>query len=155
MAPGSAFHGLIQATIAKLVGNWLAERGGPCRVLTECAVIPRLHSDLNVRVPDVVVTCLPLSAGQIAIEPTVLIEILSPSNSGSTWTNVWAYTTIPAVKEIVIVQSTRIEVQLLRPSADRIWPERPEMLGARDRLQIESIGFECLVRDIYSDTPLV
>ena len=148
MAPGSAVHGLLQATLAILIGNRLAEQGGP-------AVIPRLHSDLNVRVPDVGVTCVPLQVGQIAIEPTVLIEILSPSNTGATWTNVWAYATIPSVKEIVIVQSTRVEVQLLRLSADRIWPARPEMLGLGVRLRLESIGFDCSVADIYSDTPLV
>ena len=32
------------------------------------------------------------------IGPVLMVEILSPTNKTETWTNVWAYTTIPTVR---------------------------------------------------------
>ncbi len=155
MSPGSAFHGLIQATLTLLVGQHLRTGGSRCKVLTEAAVKPRLGADFNVRVPDITLTCSPFTAGQIVIEdPILIIEILSPSNRARTWTNVWAYTTIPSVREIVIVHSEKIEVQVLRSSTDHIWPDNPETIAAGGMLRLDSITFSCPVEDIYADTPL-
>ena len=88
-------------------------------------------------------------------QPVLLIEILSPSNKAKTRTNVWTYTTLPSVREIVVVHSRRVEVQLLRCSEDRIWLDDAERLQVGDVLSLESIGFHCPVVDLYSDTPLV
>ena len=79
----------------------------------------------------------------------VLVEVLSPSNKAKTWTNVWTYTTLPSVREIVVVHSRRIEVQMLRCSADRTWPDDPDRLQAGDMVRLESIGFQCPIEDIY------
>ena len=49
-----------------------------------------------------------------ASDPVLLVEILSPSNRAETWTNVWAYTTIPSVREILVLHSLRIRAELLR-----------------------------------------
>ncbi len=155
MSPGSAVHGLIQLTFGAMIRQHLRRSGGPCKVLTEAAVKPRLRADRNVRVPDIAITCSPILAGQVVIDdPVLLIEILSPSNRAKTWTNVWAYTTIPSVTEIVVVRSMRIEVQILRPSAERIWPDSPETILAGGTLRLDSIGLVCPVEEIYADTPL-
>ena len=58
-------------------------------------------------------------------DPVLLIEILSPSNEAQTRANIWAYTTIPSVREILAVHSTRIEAELLRRNPDGSWPEEP------------------------------
>jgi hypothetical protein len=52
-----------------------------------------------------------------------LTEFLSPGNGAQTRANIWAYTTIPSVREILAVNSTRIEAELLRRNADGTWPE--------------------------------
>ena len=62
-------------------------------------------------------------------EPIVLIEILSPGNASQTWDNVWSYTTIPSVREILVVHSTRRFAELLRRDADGNWPAEPEEIG--------------------------
>ena len=156
MSPGSVFHGLIQLTLGSMIRQHLLAPGSPCKVLTEPAVRPRLNAASNLRVPDLGVTCSPIKAGQIVIEdPILLVEILSPSNRAKTWTNVWAYTTIPSVREIVVVHSDRIEVQVLRSSADHIWPDNPEIIGHAGLLRLDSIAFSCAVEEIYADTPLV
>ena len=156
MSPSTVFHSRIQARLASAIDQRLSALDGGCQVLTEAAVQPRMQSEFNVRVPDLVVTCAALVAGQIVIEdPILLIEILSPSNRAKTWTNVWAYTTIPSVREIVVVHSTRVEVQILRPSTDRIWPDAPETILKGGHLRFTSIGFEGSIETIYAGTPLI
>ncbi len=155
MSPASAFHGLIQAAVCSLIRQHLRENGSACKVLTEPAVQPRIRADLNVRVPHIGVTCSPVKSGQMVLEdPILLIEILSPSNRAKTWTNVWAYTTIPSLREIVVVQSDRMEVQMLRRSPDRIWPDNPETILTGGTLRLDSVGFACPIEDVYADTPL-
>jgi hypothetical protein len=51
-------------------------------------------------------------------DPVLLVEILSPGNEGKTRSNVWTYTTIPSVCEILAIRSTRMEVEVLRWGAD-------------------------------------
>ncbi|HEX4765803.1 MAG TPA: Uma2 family endonuclease [Lichenihabitans sp.] len=155
MSPASAFHGIIQLTLGSMIRQTLRDTGSPCTALTEPAVKPGLHSEFNLRVPDLGVTCSSIMAGQILIEdPILLVEILSPSNRARTWMNVWAYTTIPSVREIIIVHSDKIEVQILCPSTDRVWPDNPEQILAGGTLRLDSIGFVCPVEEIYADTPL-
>ena len=155
MSPGSVTHGRIQATLARLIGNALAERGGPCQVVTEPAVATRVRANINLRVPDLGVTCTPDAPGQQTLpDPVVLIEILSPGNTTDTWDNVWSYTTIPSVREIAVVHSTRILVELLRRGADGNWPEEPEEIGPDGALRLESIAFSCPLVDVYAQTHL-
>jgi hypothetical protein len=63
------------------------------------------------------VTCSPLAVGQAMLsDPVLLIEILSPSNQAKTWPNVWAYTSISSVLEILVLRADRIAAELLRRS---------------------------------------
>jgi Uma2 family endonuclease len=87
-------------------------------------------------------------------DPVVLIEILSPSNASDTWDNVWAYTTIPSVREIVVVHSTRVKAELMRRAADGRWPAQPDEIGADGALRLESIDFACPLRAAYAQTHL-
>jgi hypothetical protein len=77
-------------------------------------IVPRVRANENVRVPDLGVTCAPPSGEVMVPEPVLLVEILSPSNEAKTRTNIWAYCTIPSMREILAVRSTRMEVELLR-----------------------------------------
>ena len=155
MSPGSVTHGRLQATLARLIGNSLADRGGPCQLVTEPAVATRVRANINLRVPDLGVTCTPDAPGQQTLpDPILLIEILSPGNTADTWDNVWSYTTIPSVREIVVVHSTRIFAELLRREADGNWPEGPEEIGPDGVLRLQSIGFACSLPDAYAQTHL-
>jgi Uma2 family endonuclease len=104
MAPGSATHGTIQMTLGRIVGNKLIEDGARCRVVSEPAIATRVRAKFNMRVPDLGVSCTADAPGQQELpDPVVLIEILSPGNASDTWDNVWSYTTIPSVRESVVV----------------------------------------------------
>ena len=97
-APTNRTHGTLQAGLARLIGNFLAETGGGT-IVVEPGIVPRIQAGCNVRVPDLAVTCSSYDIEESAsTDPVLLIEILSPSNQAETWANVWSYTTIPSVR---------------------------------------------------------
>jgi Uma2 family endonuclease len=153
MDPASVTHGIIQANIGALFHDHL--KGTACKVVAAPGVIPRVRSATNMRVPDIAINCLPDEAGQRALpDPILVIEILSPSNEAETRENVWAYATIPSVREILLVRSTGIAAELLRRQPDGNWPEQPEFFEEGGELWLESIGFRIGLGEYYVDTYL-
>jgi Uma2 family endonuclease len=155
MAPASDPHGMIQNELGRLIANHLADRNSPCRVGTAPGVVPRVRSSQNLLVPDLGVTCAPPVGGSTMLDPVVLIEILSPSNARKTRANVWAYTSIPSVAEIIIVRSTSIAAEALRRQSDGSWPAEPDHIGAEEELTLESIGFRIPLRAAYRTSGIV
>jgi Uma2 family endonuclease len=153
MAPPSAAHAVIQTNLAADIREHLRAQQLRCRVGTDPGVLTRVGPNSNVRIPDVGVTCTPLATGQqVWPDPILLIEILSPSNAADTWENVWSYCT--SVREIGIVHSTRVLAELLRRGPDGHWPKETEKIGLGGTLTFESIGFSCLLSEVYVETPL-
>ena len=154
MAPARQNHGAIQSELARLLGNHLLERASPCRVITEPGIIPRVRASENWRIPDVGVTCAP-PEDEIEVRGAVLlIEILSPNNYAETRANIWTYTTLPSVQEILVVNSVRIEAELLRRRDDGTWPEQPDMIPADGTLGLASIHFDVPLAALYRTTSL-
>ncbi len=154
MAPASDNHGSIQAELARLLGNHLVERGSSCRVVTEPGIVPRVRASENWRIPDLGVTCTPSDGGVEVPAPVLLIEILSPNNYAETRTNVWAYATIPSAREILVVNSVRVEAELLRRRDDGTWPEQPEAVPADGDMELVSIGYAVPLAALYRTTSL-
>jgi Uma2 family endonuclease len=149
MAPAADVHGRIQAELVRLLGNHLLAVGSPCRVVNAPGIVPRVRAHENLRVPDLGMTCAPPSGAVMVPEPILLIEILSPGNEARTRANVWAYTTIPTVREILVVRSTRMEVEVLRRGADGNWPALPLIIVPPGALELASVGFTVPVGDLY------
>lgn len=123
MAPASPVHSAIQNELGRLLGNHLAEQGGRCRVYSTPGVMLGVRADRNFRISDIAVSCSPLVPGEPTLpDPVLLVEILSPGNPADTWINVWAYTTIPSVQEILVIRTDAIGAQLLRRNKDGTWP---------------------------------
>jgi Uma2 family endonuclease len=155
MSPGSATHGTIQSSLSRLIGNALVASGSGCRIVTEPGVITSIRSDINLRVPDLGITRTADAPGQQALpDPIALIEVLSPGNAADTWDNVWAYTTIPSLSEIVVVHSTRVLAEVLRRGADGHWPEQPEQIGGDAALRLQSIAVAFPLHEAYAQTHL-
>ncbi|MGH7072164.1 MAG: Uma2 family endonuclease [Acetobacteraceae bacterium] len=154
MAPANRTHGAIQNELGSLLRNHLAERGSACTAVTTPGVIPHVQSDTNMRVPDLAVTCSVYDTEETALrDPVLLVEILSPSNQAETWANVWAYTTIPSVHEILVVDTITIAAELLRRNSDGTWPKQPIRIVDAD-LKLESIGFHVSLAALYRTTRL-
>ena len=154
MAPTNRTHGALQSRLASLLDSHFERRGSPCSVITAPGVIPHVQARHNVRIPDLGVTCSPYTEEQsLLADPVLLVEILSPSNQAETWSNVWTYTTIPSVREILVLRGASVGAELLRRQADGTWP--PEPLSITDgALVLESVGLRVPLADIYRTTRL-
>ena len=151
MAPASPGHGMIQNELGDLLRNHLAARASQCRAVANPGVRIELRADMNYRIPDLAVTCTPLVPGDPMLpDPVLLVEILSPSNPAETWMNVWAYTTIPSVREILVIRTDAAGAQLLRRNPDGTWPYAP-MVVEGDVI-LESIGFQVPLAALYAGT---
>jgi Uma2 family endonuclease len=152
MAPASPTHAAILGEVAALLRNHLTLKKEACFVMVAPGVVPRVQSDINMRIPDLAVTCSPALPEDNAIrDPVLVIEVLSPTNRAETWTNVWSYTTIPSLREILVLHSTSIGADLLRRGPDSTWPERPQAIE-HDDLTLGSIGFTGLLAAFYRTT---
>jgi Uma2 family endonuclease len=155
MAPASGTHGTMQITIGSILRTHLRANQPGCRVAAEPGIVPRIRASANMRIPDLAITCVPNEATERALpDPVLIIEILSPSNEAETRQNVWAYASIPSVREILLVRSTEIAAELLRRQADGTWPEQPEMIEGAGELALDSIGFRAKLGEFYEDTHL-
>lgn len=154
MAPAKMGHNAIMGELGAQLRNHLLERGSPCTMVPTPGVIPRLQADMNFRVPDLAVTCAPFASNDTHMaEPVLIAEVLSPSNQAETWANVWAYTTIPSVREILVLHSLGIRAEVFRRGEDGNWPEAPETV-TEGELCLACIGFRTPVASLYRSTGL-
>lgn len=154
MAPANRTHGSIQNELGSLLRNHFRERQSPCTVVTTPGVVPRLLAAHNVRVPDLAVTCSGYDKEESTLsDPVLIVEILSPTNQTDTWANVWAYTSIPSVQEILILRSDAIGAELLRRGSDGTWPEHTITI-TEGALALESLGFRVPLPELYATTRL-
>lgn len=155
MAPAAEAHGIIQTNIGYLLKQHLDKRGGHCRAVTEGGVVPRLNPRHNARVPGLVVTCAPRDVKRKTVtDPVLLVEILSPSNESETWESIRACATIPSVREILVVDSTRIHVEVFRTDERGVWAEESETVEAGGTLRLASIEAEFAIEEVYAGTHL-
>jgi Uma2 family endonuclease len=154
IAPSGNVHGFLQSELARVIGTHLNAHRPGCQIIVNPGIVPHLMSTHNVRIPDLAVTCARLVPGHATLpDPVLVIEILSPSNQAQTWSNVWAYTNIPSVQEILVLHSGRIGAELLRRTADGSWPDEPEAIGDAT-LMLSSIGFQMPMTELYAATGL-
>lgn len=151
----SDIHGTITSNLTALIFAHLRQAMPGCRVVANPGIEPRLRADWNYRIPELGVTCTPNRTGvHMMPNPILLVEVLSPSNVGDTWSNIALYSTIPSVREILIVDSREIAVQVLRRGADGSWPSEPEVVGPSSTVMLTSIGLESPVSEVYLGTHL-
>ena len=85
----------------------------------------------------------------------VLIEILPPSNEAQTRANVWTYTTIPSVMEILLLSSTSVSGELWRRTVDGAWADNPALLDAASTVRLECLDFASAMPAFYAATSLL
>jgi len=152
--PASATHAIIQANLARLIGNHLIARKMPCRVATEAPVVPKMKTKRNLRAPDLAVTCAPPSASKTFEMPVLIVEIMSPGNRKETWESIWACATIPSVREFLIVESESVYAEIFRRDADGNWPDDPVIVEAGGMFALSSIGCDIPIEYVYVGTYL-
>jgi len=152
---GPASHGLLHSELGALLGNHLDAHDPTCFVLSSAGIVPGHRPHDNFRVVDLAVTRGPIRPDAFAVpEPLLLAEILAPDDVERTWANVWAYTSIASVQEILILRSDRIAAELLRRLPSGGWPERPTVIVGGS-LELGSIGFTVALSELYGRTGLI
>jgi Uma2 family endonuclease len=150
----SRTHGTLQLELGSLIGNHLADAGNRCTVIAAPGIIPRVRASENFRIPDLAVTCTPYETEEYDVSnPVLIVEVLSPSNRADTWRNVWAFTTIPSLREILILSSTAVRAELLRRGSDGSWPAASTVIEDGD-LTLDSIDLTVPLAAIYRTTRL-
>lgn len=129
-------------------------KGKPCRTfISDMKVKLRYDGEETVYYPDVMVDCSGLAPDAVvATDPTVVVEVLSPSTERTDRREKWfLYRNIPALQEYLLIDQSRAEVTVFRRSAH--WSA--EVLAEPDAVvDIPSIGFRCPVGDIYAGVQL-
>jgi Uma2 family endonuclease len=150
MSGGSMRHAQLQANLHGEL--YVALRGKDCRAFT---------SDFRVRVspgrmyayPDITVVCgRPLLAGEhqdILANPTVIIEVLSPSTEYcDRGVEFQRYRAIETLKDYILVSQDEIRIEQYTRGGANTWTlrdyQRPE-----EELQIPSIGISLPLERIY------
>ncbi len=134
MAPASRTRGTLQGELGPLIGNHLASQATPCSLVVAMEVVPHMQASHNMRVPDLAVTCSDYAAEEAGLtDPELIVGILSPGNQAETWANVWAYTTVPSVLEILVLRTVSIGADLLRRRPDGSWPRERRASGSAPR----------------------
>lgn len=152
MAGGSPEHAALAGALIRLLGQAL--EGRPCRVFT---------SDLRVRVresglttyPDASVICDRVETdpddpkGHTVVNPTVLVEVLSPSTEDYDRGEKLAhYRRIPSLREVLLVAHDERRVDVWR-RRDAGWTQVSFRDG--ESVRLESLGCEISVEAIFHD----
>ncbi len=154
MAPAAITHAIIQTALAVALTNHLKAIGHPGVVMVEPGVIPRVMAHRNVRIPDVAIAARRSTKAEAVLqEPILMAEIISPSNTRETWSNIYTYTSIPSVRDILVLQSESIGAEVYSRQADGSWPFEPVMVTDGD-LVLPGIGFSAPLHNLYADTHL-
>ncbi len=153
MTGASRAHNLIAASICREIGNHL--KGRPCEAY---------QSDMRVKVsptglytyPDVVVVCgspsLEDEYGDTLLNPTLLVEVLSPSSEAYDRGEKFAhYRRLDSLREYLIVAQDRPRVERYVRDGER-WV-LTEASGLDATLDLASIGCVLALADVYDKVP--
>ncbi len=125
--------------------------GGPCRVYM-ADVMLRVETADAAFYPDLMVTCSEADQADryVKREPTLLVEVLSPSTAtydmGAKFA---AYRQLPSLREYVLVDPDAPYVEVFRPGPEGKWIMDPA--GPKDTMCLESVGLELPIAVLYRD----
>jgi Uma2 family endonuclease len=148
MAPPSWSHSILAARMVGLVLQALAGQRH-CRVGTEAGIALPGH-DRDFFQADLAVRC---RDGEDAGEPMprLIVEVLSPGTEmHDRQVKVPLYRTIPTLQEICLVSQARPLIEVLRRGPGDAWLSLL-FLGAEATLQLDSIGLQAPLADVYAD----
>lgn len=155
LSGASLTHNRISSNLSLAIGNFL--KGKSCEIFTADMRVSTPLRDAYMY-PDAVIVCekpkLEDDKFDTLINPTVIIEILSPSTQGyDGGYKLMFYQQIPSLKEYVMIDSQKYYIQVVRKQPDGAW--RFETLDdTADHVELQSIRLQLELSDIYENTDL-
>lgn len=153
MAPPKNAHGTLTANLVHALKTVLRGRR-PCRVQTEAGIIPPDRPNSYYQV-DLLVTCEPSQVGARDVPaPLLIAEVLSESTQHyDRKRKLPAFRAMPSVRELVLIDSDRMFVELHRRLDETRW--LTELVqGPGDLLTLESVGLRISLAELYEDVAL-
>lgn len=147
MTGGRRSHGRVVSNLNRRLSE--AMDGSPCQVFTENMKLQ--VADDTILYPDVFVTCSPadLATEQIFREPTLVIEVLSPSTQAYDRSKKFAlYRRLVSLREYILVDPETRRIEAFRRTPADQWVLHD--MSDDDTMQAASLG--CAVRqaDIFA-----
>lgn len=154
--PGAGFrHNIIFRNLYGKLANVL--QGKPCEPYGSNM---RVHIPENTlfTYPDISIFCKDITNDKgdddIFVEPSVLIEILSPSTRNSDrGTKFKLYRDIPSLKEYVLVDSEAVSVEIFRVNESGYW-QLEEYKKENELLYIRTVDFKLSLGEVYRGAKL-
>ncbi len=152
LAGASADHSTIIANVTGILYGLL--RGGHCKIYNSDMQLQL--SEARYVYPDVTVTCDPRDEAPEDSKtryPTVVIEVLSPSTEiVDRGKKLLYYQAHPTIQEYMLADSQSILIEVYRREKTR-WTF--STYKREDEAQLESLGIQFPVRDVYERTGLI
>lgn len=155
MAGAGARHNVI---FSNLFGEFaFRSKGKPCKPYGSDL---RIHIPENTlyTYPDISIICGEIISSKAdpdtAVQPTVLIEILSPSTRNyDQGIKFRLYREIPTLKEFITVDSESISIEAYQINTKGNW-ELKDLRSIENTLAINTVGVSLTLREIYEGTKL-
>jgi Uma2 family endonuclease len=150
MAGAKRAHNIISMNFANLLFNHL--RGTPCRVFNSDMKVGVLTATDDIfYYPDVQVSCEKNGNEHYNAEPKLIIEVLSDSTERKDRVEkFYTYRKLASLEEYVLVAQDCLRVEIYRRRNG--WDL--ELLGEGKSFQLESVGLDLTVADVYQDVEL-
>jgi Uma2 family endonuclease len=147
MAPASMKHSILKRNVLRTLDHALADSG--CEVLVDG---PQILTDEISAIPDVVVTCAPIDLSTpVVAEPTIIIEVISPSTEADDTLRKWfAYRRIASLKHYFVISQDQRLVQI-HSRAGELWHERFASEGA---IELDDPPLRIEVAALYAATEM-
>ena len=155
MSGAGARHNIISVNI--LISLGISLKGKKCRPY---------GSDMRVNIPENSLFTFPdisIFCGEVitlredentAIQPTVIIEILSPSTRNyDRGEKFMLYRAIPSLKEYILVDSESIHVEHFAINKEGLW-QLKEHNTSQEKIFIETLDLRLPLKEIYEDSQL-
>ncbi len=149
MAGASRAHSLIVSNLSVEIGRRL--RGGPCEFHTSDMRV-KVDRDGSYVYPDLVIVCgdpaLEDEVQDTLLNPTVIIEVLSPSTEGYDRGAKFArYRMLDSLRDYILIAQDRSSVELFSREGD-LW--RIETVhGLADSMRIPALDIEIELEEVY------
>ncbi|NYZ11525.1 Uma2 family endonuclease [Azospirillum sp. RWY-5-1] len=144
MTGGTAAHSTIITNLVVALRS--AMRNGPCRPLVDTPKVVTAFASLY---PDVAIVCQPVEPDRTTLdEPTVIIEVLSPSTEGEDRGGKWAaYQTLPSLAHYLLVVQNEARVELF--TRDGAGWRFQVFTGLNAVVELSTVGAALPLAEIY------
>lgn len=155
MSGANGRHNIISVNIITVLS--IALKGKSCRPYGSDM---RIHIPENTlfTYPDISIICgdviISKEDDETATQPTVIIEILSPSTKNyDRGQKFMLYRSIPSLKDYILIDSESVHAEHFSLNKERLW-QLKEYDKAEEKIIIETLDVQLLLEDVYEGSKL-